>query len=78
MSDAGVTDRAADEVVELCRDLIRIDSSTRRATSAPIAEYVAGALTDAGLDPGDLSSPSRAAPASSLAGQARTAAATRC
>jgi acetylornithine deacetylase/succinyl-diaminopimelate desuccinylase-like protein len=51
MSDAGVTDRAADHVVELCRDLIRIDSSNPTSNERKIAEYVAGSLTDAGLTP---------------------------
>ena len=51
MSDAGVTNRATEEVVDLCRDLIRIDSSNPTSNERAIAEYVAGQLTDAGLTP---------------------------
>jgi acetylornithine deacetylase/succinyl-diaminopimelate desuccinylase-like protein len=51
MTDSGVTDRAGDEVVDLCRDLIRIDSSNPTSDEREIAEYVAGQLTDAGLTP---------------------------
>jgi acetylornithine deacetylase/succinyl-diaminopimelate desuccinylase-like protein len=50
-ADCGVTDRASDEVVELCRDLIRIDSSNPTSNERAIAEWVAGRLTDAGLSP---------------------------
>jgi acetylornithine deacetylase/succinyl-diaminopimelate desuccinylase-like protein len=51
VTDAGVTDRASDEVVELCRDLIRIDSSNPTSNERKVAEYVAEQLTDAGLTP---------------------------
>jgi acetylornithine deacetylase/succinyl-diaminopimelate desuccinylase-like protein len=51
MTDAGVTERAADHVVELCRDLIRFDSVNPTNNEREIAEYVAGSLTDAGLTP---------------------------
>jgi len=51
MSDAGVTERATDEVVEICRDLIRIDSSNPTSNERAIAEHVAEQLTDAGLTP---------------------------
>lgn len=51
MSDAGVTDRAHDEVVEICRDLIRIDSVNPTGNERAIAEWVAERLTDAGLAP---------------------------
>jgi acetylornithine deacetylase/succinyl-diaminopimelate desuccinylase-like protein len=51
VSDAGVTERATEDVVELCRDLIRIDSSNPTSNEREIAEYVAGQLTDAGLTP---------------------------
>jgi acetylornithine deacetylase/succinyl-diaminopimelate desuccinylase-like protein len=49
--NAGVTDRAAEDVVETCRDLIRIDSSNPTSNERAIAEWVAGRLTDAGLSP---------------------------
>ena len=46
---------AQDEVVELCRDLIRIDSSNYGDGSGPgeraAAEYVAGQLAEVGLEP---------------------------
>ncbi|HVV76837.1 MAG TPA: M20/M25/M40 family metallo-hydrolase [Mycobacteriales bacterium] len=51
MSDAGVTERAGEEVVEICRDLIRFDSVNPTGTERPVAEWVAGRLTDAGLTP---------------------------
>ncbi len=45
---------AADEVIELCRDLIRIDTSNYGDTSGPgeraAAEYVAAKLGDVGVD----------------------------
>jgi acetylornithine deacetylase/succinyl-diaminopimelate desuccinylase-like protein len=50
-ADPGVTDRAAEHVVDLCRDLIRIDSTNPTSDERQIAEYVAGSLTDAGLTP---------------------------
>ncbi len=46
---------AQDEVVEICRDLIRIDSSNYGDSSGPgeraAAEYVAGKLSEVGLEP---------------------------
>ncbi len=46
--------RAEDEVVELCRDLMRIDTSNYgddpRSGERPAAEYVAALLSDVGLD----------------------------
>src|SRR5436305_7982242 len=51
LSDPGVTERAADQVVDLCRDLIRIDSTNPTSDEREIAEYVAASLTDAGLTP---------------------------
>jgi acetylornithine deacetylase/succinyl-diaminopimelate desuccinylase-like protein len=46
---------AEDEVVELCHELIRIDSSNYGDGSGPgersVAEYVAGKLSDVGLEP---------------------------
>lgn len=38
------------DVVEICRDLIRIDTSNPGRTERPAAEYVATALSDAGYD----------------------------
>jgi acetylornithine deacetylase/succinyl-diaminopimelate desuccinylase-like protein len=51
MTDAGVTDRAAEEVIDLCRELIRYDSTNPTSNERAIAEYVAEQLTDAGLSP---------------------------
>ncbi|HVU60446.1 MAG TPA: M20/M25/M40 family metallo-hydrolase [Mycobacteriales bacterium] len=51
MSDAGVTDRAADEVVEICSELIRFDSVNPTGDERAVAEWVAARLTDAGLTP---------------------------
>jgi acetylornithine deacetylase/succinyl-diaminopimelate desuccinylase-like protein len=46
---------AQDEVVEICRDLIRIDSTNYGDGSGPgeraVAEYVAEKLTEVGLEP---------------------------
>ncbi|MGH2576986.1 MAG: M20/M25/M40 family metallo-hydrolase, partial [Actinomycetota bacterium] len=46
---------AEDEVVEICRDLIRIDSSNYGDGSGPgervAAEHVAGLLAEVGLEP---------------------------
>ena len=42
---------AEDEVVDLCRDLIRIDTSNPIKPERPAAEYVAEQLTDVGLNP---------------------------
>jgi acetylornithine deacetylase/succinyl-diaminopimelate desuccinylase-like protein len=50
-TDAGLTAAADDDVVALCRDLIRIDSSNPTSTERAAAEAVAGWLTDAGLTP---------------------------
>jgi len=49
------TDSAAEEVVDICRDLIRIDTTNAGDNNGPgervAAEYVAGLLADVGLDP---------------------------
>jgi acetylornithine deacetylase/succinyl-diaminopimelate desuccinylase-like protein len=42
---------AEDEVVDLCRDLIRIDTSNPIKPERPAAEYVAEKLADVGLTP---------------------------
>ena len=60
-SEAGLTPAAEDEVVELCRDLIRIDSTNPTSNERAAAETVAGWLTDAGLTPEIIeSAPGRA------------------
>jgi acetylornithine deacetylase/succinyl-diaminopimelate desuccinylase-like protein len=60
-SDAGLSDRVGDEVVELCRDLIRIDSTNPTSNERAAAEWVAERLTEAGLEPTVLESePGRA------------------
>ena len=46
-SDAGLTPAAEDEVVALCRDLLRIDSSNPTSNERAAAEAVAEWLTDA-------------------------------
>jgi acetylornithine deacetylase/succinyl-diaminopimelate desuccinylase-like protein len=50
-ADAGLTPEADDEVVALCRDLLRIDSSNPTSNERVAAETVAEWLTDAGLQP---------------------------
>src|SRR3954451_15796304 len=50
-SAAGLTATADDDVVELCRQLIRIDSSNPTSNERAAAEQVAEWLTDAGLTP---------------------------
>src|SRR5882724_85684 len=60
-SGCGLTARAEDEVVELCRDLIRIDSTNPTSNERAAAEWVGERLTDAGLAPTLLeSAPGRA------------------
>jgi acetylornithine deacetylase/succinyl-diaminopimelate desuccinylase-like protein len=52
---------AEDEVVELCSDLIRIDTSNPTSDERAAAEYVAGKLAEVGIDPTVLESePGRA------------------
>ncbi len=61
MSDAGLTDRANDDVVQLCRSLIQIDSSNPTSNERKAAEWVGLQLSDAGLQPEIFeSSPGRA------------------
>ena len=53
--------KAEDEVVDLCRDLIRIDTSNPIKPERPAAEYVAEKLAEVGLTPTILESePGRA------------------
>lgn len=47
----GKTVTAEDEVVGLCQDLIRIDTSNPTEVERPAAEYVAGKLSEVGLEP---------------------------
>src|SRR5699024_6399821 len=42
---------AEDEVVQLCRDLIRIDTPNPTQVERPAAEYVAENLSEVGLEP---------------------------
>jgi acetylornithine deacetylase/succinyl-diaminopimelate desuccinylase-like protein len=52
---------AEDEVVELCSDLIRIDTTNPTSTERAAAEYVAGKLAEVGIEPTVLESePGRA------------------
>jgi acetylornithine deacetylase/succinyl-diaminopimelate desuccinylase-like protein len=51
MSQPDATPRAEDEVVDLCRDLIRIDTSNPGKPERPAAEYVAEKLAEVGLAP---------------------------
>jgi acetylornithine deacetylase/succinyl-diaminopimelate desuccinylase-like protein len=50
-SEAGLTDRATEDVVELCQSLIRIDTTNPTSNERMAAEWVAEQLTDAGLTP---------------------------
>jgi len=69
-----VTDiRAQDEVVDLCRDLIRIDSTNPTSDERAAAEYVAEKLTDVGLDAQILESePGRASVVARVEGTDRS------
>src|SRR3954470_18420281 len=67
---AGLTPQVDDEVVDLCRDLIRIDSTNPTSNERAAAEWVAGRLTDAGLTPQVLESePGRASVVARWAGE---------
>jgi len=70
VADAGLTAQAEDEVVELCRDLIRIDSTNPTKNERGAAEWTAERLTDAGLQPQLLeSAPGRASVVARWAGE---------
>ena len=70
MIDAGLGERAAEDVVELCQSLIRIDSSNPTSNERAIAEWVAELLTDAGLAPEVFESePGRASVVARWAGE---------
>jgi acetylornithine deacetylase/succinyl-diaminopimelate desuccinylase-like protein len=68
---------AQDEVVDICRDLVRIDTSNPGDDSGPgerlAAEHVAGLLGEAGLDPVILEShPKRASVIARITGRDRS------
>src|SRR6266566_4850330 len=68
---------AQDEVVDICRDLIRIDTSNPGDHSGPgerqAAEYVAARLSEVGLEPAVLEShPKRTSVVARIEGQDRT------
>jgi acetylornithine deacetylase/succinyl-diaminopimelate desuccinylase-like protein len=68
---------AQDEVVDICRDLIRIDTTNPGDHSGPgerlAAEHVAGLLSEAGLDPVVFEShPKRASVVARIAGRDRS------
>jgi acetylornithine deacetylase/succinyl-diaminopimelate desuccinylase-like protein len=72
-NDHGVAPAPEQEVVEICRELIRIDTSNYGDGSGPgerkAAEYVAGLLGEAGLDPVLLeSNPGRASVVARMSG----------
>lgn len=48
---SAIADRAAADVVDLCRDLLRIESTNPGVGERPAAEHVATLLTDLGLEP---------------------------
>jgi acetylornithine deacetylase/succinyl-diaminopimelate desuccinylase-like protein len=50
-TDAGISERASEDVVELCSSLIRFDSSNPTSNERSTAEWVAEQLTDSGLVP---------------------------
>ena len=51
-----MTASAEDEVVQLCSDLIRIDTSNPTSDERAAAEYVAGRLAEVGIEPTVLES----------------------
>jgi len=64
------TATAEDEVVDLCRDLIRIDTSNPGKPERPAAEYVAEKLAEVGLEPQLYESePGRASVVARMAGE---------
>jgi acetylornithine deacetylase/succinyl-diaminopimelate desuccinylase-like protein len=69
---AGLTETVGDDVVELCRDLLRIDTSNPTSNERQAAEHVAELLTDAGLEPVVYESePGRASVVARWAGEDR-------
>jgi acetylornithine deacetylase/succinyl-diaminopimelate desuccinylase-like protein len=64
---------AEDEVVDLCRDLIRIDTSNPTSNERQAAEYVAEQLSDVGFEPTVLESePGRASVVTRWEGEDRS------
>jgi acetylornithine deacetylase/succinyl-diaminopimelate desuccinylase-like protein len=68
---------AVTEVVDLCRDLIRFDTSNPGKTERPAAEYVAEKLEEVGLST-TVFEAARGGPASSPGWRVPTRAGTRC
>src|SRR4051794_3668969 len=67
---AGLTSVADDEVVDLCRELIRIDSSNPTSNERAAAEWTAARLDEAGLTPQLLeSAPGRSSVVARWAGE---------
>ncbi|MGB9376461.1 MAG: M20/M25/M40 family metallo-hydrolase [Mycobacteriales bacterium] len=63
------SDAAQDEVVDLCRDLIRFDTSNPTSNERQAAEYVAAKLAEVGLEPTVLESePGRTSVITRIAG----------
>ena len=70
---APLSDQAADDVVDLCRDLLRFDTSNPTSNERAAAEWVAERLTDAGLEPVlHESDPGRASVVARWAGEDRS------
>jgi acetylornithine deacetylase/succinyl-diaminopimelate desuccinylase-like protein len=68
-----VTTSAEDEVVELCSDLIRIDTSNPTSDERAAAEYVAASLAEVGIEPTVLESePGRASVVARVEGADRS------
>ena len=64
---------AEDEVVELCSELIRFDTSNPTSTERAAAEYVAGKLAEVGIEPTVLESePGRASVVARIEGTDRS------
>jgi acetylornithine deacetylase/succinyl-diaminopimelate desuccinylase-like protein len=69
MTEPASRPTAEDEVVDLCRDLIRIDTSNPIKPERPAAEYVAAKLAEVGLEPTIVESePGRASVIARIAG----------
>ena len=68
-----MTASAEDEVVQLCSDLIRIDTSNPTSDERAAAEYVAGRLAEVGIEPTVLESePGRASVVARVEGADRS------
>jgi len=72
-SFAAVAEHAQRSVVDICRDLIRIESTNPGTGERRVAEHVAGLLTDIGLEPAVYESePGRTSVIARVAGQDRS------